>query len=98
MVIGSVIAMQDATRKLAEGLRTLKLIFVGEEEQKTGGSVAHVSISRYWKSKHNDKDNDHENDKDDDFFLDDALQAMKYDPERNNDSDSESESSFSMFE
>ena len=38
MAIGSVSAMRGAMRTLAEGL---KLIFVGEEKQKTGGSVAH---------------------------------------------------------
>ena len=39
MVIGSVIVIRGAMRTPAEGL---KLIFVGEEEQKTGGSVAHL--------------------------------------------------------
>ena len=44
MVTGSVIAMRGATRKLAEGLRP-EADFLGEEEQKTGGSVAHVVLN-----------------------------------------------------
>ena len=94
--------------KVSKPKQTPKQIPIPETKFKAFNShidKCSVSMFGYGKSKDDKKDDKKDDEKDDenddekdDDFLADAQQAMKRAPERNDVNDSESESSFSMFE